>query len=169
MTGAGTLVSVAFDIDATAVTNTTTPIGLSLARLNERAVPSTPVGGTFTVVNFMYGDVTGNGDWSGFDGAHVLEHVAKGLVAEDHTFPVELEAPVWAPLPLLEVSADEVGDVDLDGAITAADAALILQAAVGIIADRPVTERLHRPSWRRRYPTHSKTPRRPDDPARASR
>ncbi|MAF13082.1 hypothetical protein CMK11_21735 [Candidatus Poribacteria bacterium] len=138
LAGAGTLVNVTFAVDAGAVTNTTSPVGLSRARLNDGAVASTPVGGTFAVVNFMYGDVTGNGDWGGFDGAHVLEHVAQALLAGDHTFPIELAAPVWAPLPLTEAEADSVADVDQSADVTAMDASLILQAAVGILADLPV-------------------------------
>ncbi|MAF09198.1 hypothetical protein CMK11_02005 [Candidatus Poribacteria bacterium] len=155
LTGAGTLVHVTFTVDAAAVTNTTTPVGLSRARLNDGQVASTPVGGTFTVVNFMYGDVTGNGDWGGFDGAHVLEHVARELLDGSHTFPVELTAPVWAPLPLTHAEAEEVANVDGDVTpdpaypndpektvpdVTAMDASLILQRAVGRIDVYPVGE-----------------------------
>ena len=139
LTGAGSLVQVAFTVDAAAVTNTTSPIGLSRARLNDGAVASTPVGGTFTVVNLMYGDVTGNGDWGGFDGAHVLEHVARFLAdGSHHTFLVEVTAPVWAPLPLDHPTAELVADVDGDGVIAANDASLILQRAVGLITVFPV-------------------------------
>jgi hypothetical protein len=106
------------------------------------------------VVNFMYGDVTGNGDWGGYDGAHMLEHVAQELAGGNHhTFPIELTAPVWAPLPLSHADAETVANVDQElkdhpdypGDLTqqipdiaAMDAAYILQAAVGIITELPI-------------------------------
>ena len=151
LTGAGSLVQVAFTVDAAAVTNTTSPIGLSRARLNDGNVASTPVGGTFTVVNLMYGDVTGNGDWGGYDAAHVLEHVARELATgTHHTFLVEVTAPVWAPLPLThavaetvanvggETKPDPLGGVNPVPDIDALDASMVLQRAVSLITVFPV-------------------------------
>jgi hypothetical protein len=147
----GTLIKLSFGVDASAITNTTTPVGLSRALLNEGLVPSTGVTGTFTVVNFKYGDVTGNGTWSGYDASHVLEHVSRELAdGSHHEFPVEATAPVWAPLPLTHAEAETVANVggetkpDPDGGpdpvpdITAMDASLILQRAVSIITIFPV-------------------------------
>ncbi|MAF12776.1 hypothetical protein CMK11_20185 [Candidatus Poribacteria bacterium] len=147
----GTILNLTFGVDAAAATNTTSPVGLSRALLNEGLVSSSAVEGTFTVVNFMYGDVTGNGAWSGYDASHVLEHVAReNLDGSHHTFSVEDTAPIWAPLPLMHEEAEEVANVDGDMKedpnnaaetvpdISANDVSLILQRAVSIITMFPV-------------------------------
>ena len=151
LSGGGAILSLGFTVDALAATNTTTPVGLSRALLNEGLVPSTAVAGTFTIVNLKFGDVTGNGTWSGYDASHVLEHVARELAdGSHHTFPVETTAPVWAPLPLTHAVAETVANVGgetkpdpLGGPnpvpdITANDASLILQRAVSLITIFPV-------------------------------
>ncbi|MAF08879.1 hypothetical protein CMK11_00355 [Candidatus Poribacteria bacterium] len=140
LTGAGTLAYVAFDVNVAATANSTSPLSLTRADLNEGLVSSTAVAGVFTVVNFMLGDVTGNGAWSGFDGSHVLEHVARELLdGGHHTFPVEVAAPPWAPLPLTHDEAHVVANVggDVDDAIIAMDATYILRRAVSIITGFP--------------------------------
>ncbi len=138
LTGAGVLAYVAFDVDTAAVTNTTSALGLTRADLNEGAASSTPVDGLFTVVEFMYGDVTGNGALSGYDASHKLEHVAQELIGGHHTYPIETQTPVWAAAPLTHDEAHAVADVDGDGVCTAMDASLILQKAVGLIPSFPV-------------------------------
>ena len=139
LSAGGSILSLAFTVDALAVTNTTTPVGLSRALLNEGLVPSTPVAGTFTIVNLKFGDVTGNGTWSGYDASHVLEHVARFLAdGSHHTFPVETAPPIWAPLALDHPTAELVADVDGDGVIAANDASLVLQRAVSLITVFPV-------------------------------
>ncbi len=139
LTGDGMLAYLAFDVDAAAPLNATSALGLTRADLNEGAVASTPVDGIFTVLQFMYGDVTGNGVVSGFDASHVLEHVAQVLVGGHHTFPIELQAPVWAPSPLTHDEAHVVADVDVDAATTSADASVILRHAVHIVPNLPFT------------------------------
>ncbi|MAF11216.1 hypothetical protein CMK11_12260, partial [Candidatus Poribacteria bacterium] len=136
----GTLAQVAFDVVAGAVAGTTSPLTLASVQLNEGGVPSTPVSGTFTVLNLVYGDVTGNGAAGAYDAAWVLEHVVNGLLGEpvDVAFPIETTAPVWASFPLTPAEADQVADVDGDASVGSPDASLILQREVGIIAAFPV-------------------------------
>ena len=140
LTGAGVLADVGFDVALGATANATSALSLTRADLNEGGVPSTAVDGVFTVVNFMLGDVTGNGVLTGFDASHVLEHVAQDLVGGHHTFSVEIAKPVWAPLPLTRDEAHVVANVggDVDDAILAMDATYILQRAVSIITSFPV-------------------------------
>ena len=134
--GPGTLVNIAFDVTATAPGDplgTTYPLQLANVQLNEGAVSATPVHGSFILLELVYGDVTGNGAAGAYDAAWVLEHVANALLATDVTFPIEETAPVWASLPLPEVDADKVADVDVLDGIAAPDASLILQKEVGLI------------------------------------
>ena len=134
LTGAGTLVTLGFDVAATATAGVTTPIGLSGVELNEGAVSVTAIGGTFTVLNIVYGDVTGNGSVGAYDAAWMLEHVVNGALSIVIDFPIETAAPVWAPLPLSKAEALEVADVVVpDGLVTASDAADVLRFRVGLI------------------------------------
>ena len=129
----GEILSVAFDVAVDAVAGTQTPLTLSGVRLNEDVVPSTGVDGLFTVLNVVYGDVTGDGTISAYDASWVLEWVANDLAGTPIVFPIEESAPIWASLPLTPPEALEVADVDDDGVITAMDASDILKKRVGII------------------------------------
>ena len=143
LAGPGTLVDIAFDVTATAPGDplgTTYPIQLTNVQLNEGMASSTPVHGSFIVLEFVYGDVTGNGAAGAYDAAWVLEHVANAMLAPpvEVPFPIEETAPVWASLPLSHADAHDVADVDGDGDITALDASLILQKEVSRIDVFPV-------------------------------
>jgi hypothetical protein len=96
------------------------------------------VHGTFTVTQFMYGDVTGNGSVSPYDATWVLDCVATELVGGTSVFPVETITPPWSTVPLTPEEAREVADVDDDGAITANDAVVILRYVVGLVPDLPL-------------------------------
>ena len=136
--GGGTLVEVTFDISATATVGATSLLTLTTASLNEGGVSSTAVAGTFTVTQFMYGDVTGNGAVSPYDATWILDCVATELVGGTSVFPVEDAAPPWSPVPLTPAEAREVADVDDDGLITANDAVAILQYVVGLVVELPL-------------------------------
>ena len=136
--GSGTLVEVTFDISATATVGATSLLTLTTASLNEGGVSSTAAAGTFTVTQFMYGDVTGNGTVSPYDATWVLDCVATELVGGTSVFPVEDAAPPWSPVPLTPAEAREVADVDDDGLITANDAVAILQYVVGLVVELPL-------------------------------
>ena len=129
----GEILSVAFDVAVGAVAGTQTPLTLTGVRLNEDEVDSTGVAGLFTVLNVVYGDVTGDGTISAYDASWVLEWVANDLAGTPIVFPIEENAPMWASLPLTGPEALEVADVDDDGFITAMDASDILRKRVGII------------------------------------
>ena len=129
----GEILSVAFDVAVDAVAGTQTPLTLSGVRLNEDVVPSTGVDGLFTVLNVVYGDVTGDGTISAYDASWVLEWVANDLAGTPIVFPIEESAPIWASLLLTPPEALEVTDVDDDWVITAMDASDILKKRVGII------------------------------------
>ena len=146
LTSGGTLAYVAFDVAAGAGAGATSPLTLTSVQLNEGVVLATPVSGTFTVLNLLYGDVTGNGAAGAYDAAWVLEHVVNGLLAIDVVFPIETTAPVWASFPLTPAEADDVADVDGDGAIASPDASLVLQHEVGIISMFPVEGGVAAPS-----------------------
>jgi len=136
LTGAGTLLTLDFDVAVGAAANTTTPIGLTGVELNEGAVSATAIGGTFTVLSIVYGDVTGNGSVGAYDAAWMLEYVVNAAIdpPEVVDFPIETTAPVWAPLPLTKEEALEVADVVTpDGLVTASDAADVLRFRVGLI------------------------------------
>ena len=129
----GEILSVAFDVAVGAIAGTQTPLTLTGVRLNEDEVDSTGVAGLFTVLNVVYGDVTGDGTISAYDASWVLEWVANDLAGTPIVFPIEENAPMWASLPLTGPEALEVADVDDDGFITAMDASDILRKRVGII------------------------------------
>ncbi len=138
--GAGTLITVEFDVAAEATAGTVTTIGITGLELNEGAVSASTVAGTFTVLDIVYGDVTGNESVGAFDAAWVLEYVANELIGTTIQFPIETSTPPWASLPLTAAEAREVADVDDSGApqaepvdIAAIDASQILQKRVGKI------------------------------------
>jgi Tol biopolymer transport system component len=138
--GNGALASITFNIDGAAVGGSTSPLTLTKASLNEGARISEIVDGTFTVVDLMYGDVTGNGEISAYDASWILECVAQALVDPliVWDFPVQSITPPWAPVPLSPATAALVADVQGNGAITAMDASLVLQRAVLLISQFPV-------------------------------
>ncbi|MEO2003315.1 MAG: FlgD immunoglobulin-like domain containing protein, partial [Candidatus Poribacteria bacterium] len=138
--GNGALASITFNIDGAAVGGSTSPLTLTKASLNEGARISEIVDGTFTVVDLMYGDVTGNGEISAYDASWILECVAQALVDPliVWDFPVQSITPPWAPVPLSPATAALVADVQGTGAITAMDASLVLQRAVLLINQFPV-------------------------------
>ena len=140
VTGPGVIVNVGFDINAAAVAGATSWLDLIKADLNEGAIASTPVGGSFVVLDIVYGDVTGNGTVSAYDASWVLEYVVNAALTPpvDVTFPIETTAPDWGVQPLTTQEAFDVADVDEDGSLTAMDASYILKAAVGMVA-LPVT------------------------------
>jgi hypothetical protein len=132
ITGAGELLTISFEVAASASAGTVTPIAVGAVQLNEGTPSATGVGGLFTVLNIVYGDVTGNGAIAAFDASWVLRYVSSDLVGEPDPFPIEVTAPTWAPLPLTSGEAFEVADVDDDGSITAVDASHILERRVGL-------------------------------------
>ncbi len=138
--GAGALITVEFDVAAEATAGTVTTIGITGLELNEGAVSASTVAGTFTVLDIVYGDVTGNESVGAFDAAWVLEYVANELIGTTIQFPIETSTPPWASLPLTAAEAREVADVDDSGApqaepvdIAAIDASHILMKRVGKI------------------------------------
>ena len=138
--GAGVLITVDFDIAPAAAAGTVTTIGITGLELNEGAVSASTVSGTFTVLDIVYGDVTGNESVGAFDAAWVLEYVANELIGTTIQLPIETSTPPWASLPLTAAEAREVADVDDSGApqaepadITAVDASHILMKRVGRI------------------------------------
>jgi hypothetical protein len=144
----GLLVNVDFTISASATADTTlpTPIQITNLRLNEGGVPATGVDGLFTILGIVYGDATGDGTISAYDGSWVLEYVVNNLTGTIKQFPIEIDPPVWASQPLTAEEAREVADVGNDSLdaqatpddILASDASLILQRRVGIILLFPV-------------------------------
>jgi hypothetical protein len=145
VTGPGVIVNVAFDVDAAAVAGATSSLDLTKADLNEGAITSTLVSGSFVVLDIVYGDVTGNSTVSAYDASWVLEYVVNYGVATVIQFPIETESPDWGVQPLTADEALEVADVDESGApqatpddIAAMDASYILKAAVGMVT-LPVT------------------------------
>ena len=135
MTGGGIVLTVDFDVAAGATAGTVTPIEVASVQLDEGTPSATGVGGLFTVLSIVYGDVTGNGAIAAYDAAWVLGYVASELAGTPVPFPIETTAPVWAPLPLTSAEAIDVADVDDDGSVGAPDASHILQKRVGL---RPV-------------------------------
>ncbi|MEO2004144.1 MAG: cohesin domain-containing protein, partial [Candidatus Poribacteria bacterium] len=145
MTGDGAVLYVDFDVELTAAAGTVTPIGIASVQLNEGNPTATGVGGLFTVLDLVYGDVSGNGSIAAYDAAWVLAYVANFLVGPPILFPIQETAPLWAPLPLTAEQALEVADVDDSGAvnpnaqalpadIAAMDAVDILKKRVGLIS-----------------------------------
>ncbi|MAF10655.1 hypothetical protein CMK11_09400 [Candidatus Poribacteria bacterium] len=129
----GVLLEISFDVSASAVAGTSTPIELGALQLNEGSPSATGVDGLFTVLSIMYGDATGNGAIAAFDASWVLRYVSSGLVGEPDLLPIETSAPVWAPLPLTRDEAVQVADVDTVDGVTSMDATDILRKRVGII------------------------------------
>ena len=80
--GAGVLLNVAFDVGAGVDADTVPPVPLHIAslRVNEGVTPAAGVDGLFTILDIVYGDVTGDGTASALDASHVLGYVvAEGL------------------------------------------------------------------------------------------
>ena len=138
LVGSGVLVNVAFDIAVAATAGATSVVTLTQADLNEGQVTSGEFAGLFTVLNLVYGDVTGNGAVTSFDASWVLEYVATNAVGDPVTLPVETSTPVWASSPLSNADAIAVADVDGDETVGAVDASLILQHDVELITEFPV-------------------------------
>ena len=149
--GAGTLLTLRFDVSPTAALGAPSPVTFAELEMDEGDVAVTGVDGAFHVFAPMYGDVTGNGDVTPYDASWVLGHVVDSLQDPpvELAFPIEETAPVWAHYPLTQENAHEVanadGDVILDGQpnaggpdIPALDASLILQRDVEIIPVFPV-------------------------------
>jgi hypothetical protein len=140
--GSGTLLTVEFDISATATVESSTALRLTRADLSEGIVPSAVSAGTFSVVEWPYGDVSGNGIPTAYDAAWILEYVVTNALGSPVLFPIETTAPVWWDAPLAHDDAVIVADVDGSGAATediaAADASLLLQYDVGLITAFPV-------------------------------
>ena len=168
LVGAGVLVNVTFDVAAAATAGSTSAVTLTQADLNEGAVSSAHVAGTFTVLSLTYGDVTGNGAVTSFDASWVLEYVVTNAVGTPVTFPVETSAPTWASSPLSNADAIAVADVNGDAAVGAIDASLILQHDVEIITQFPVETRLGRVRRRLQARTACRGSRRQRGRARAS-
>ncbi|MBT3266450.1 choice-of-anchor D domain-containing protein [Candidatus Poribacteria bacterium] len=135
--GGGVLATVAFDVSGTATVGATSALTITEANLNEGGVTSTIVSGTLTVVTLKYGDVTGNGDVTAFDASWVLEYVAKDMIGQTTTFPIETTAPTWGVAPLTQADAFSVADVDANAIVQSMDASLILQHDVDIITAFP--------------------------------
>ncbi|MDP7169693.1 MAG: hypothetical protein QF701_18425, partial [Nitrospinota bacterium] len=110
--------------------------------MSEGIVPSAVSAGTFSVVEWPYGDVSGNGIPTAYDAAWILEYVVTNALGSPVLFPIETTAPVWWDAPLAHDDAVIVADVDGSGAATediaAADASLLLQYDVGLITAFPV-------------------------------
>ncbi|MAF09778.1 hypothetical protein CMK11_04940 [Candidatus Poribacteria bacterium] len=138
-TGGGTLVTVRFAVDAEALNGDASLLSLTRCELNEGLVSSSTVAGVFTVLDVVYGDVTGNGAPTSYDAAWVLGHVAAELAepGSSEPFPIELTPPVWSSEVVPPHIADIVADVGRDGPIDAGDASLILQYDVGLITVFP--------------------------------
>ena len=133
------LVTIDFTVSGTAVAGDTSSLLLIESKLNETAVPSNVVNGTFTAFDLMIGDVTGNGEISAYDGSWVLEYVANAMIGTTIQFPVETSKPVWADGPLTAAQAYTVGDVDpVDSVITAFDAQFILKRSVFLVDALPI-------------------------------
>jgi hypothetical protein len=134
---AGTLVTVDFAVSNDALNGDTSAVSLTRADLNEGLVPSASVAGTITVLDVLYGDVSGNGAPTAYDGSWVLEYAADRLAFGPDPgtpfFPIEFTAPVWAVLPVPHHVALLTADVAASGAVTAMDASLILQYDVGLV------------------------------------
>jgi hypothetical protein len=135
--GGGTIVDITFNVLPTATVGATSLLTLTTASLNEGGVLSTSVTGTFTVVEFIYGDVTGNGSVSPYDATWVLDCVTAELIGESCVFPIEVITPPWSTVPFRPEEARDVADVDGDGLITANDAVVILQYVVGLVDTLP--------------------------------
>ena len=147
ITTGGILLNVDFVVDVDAAASATSPLTLTALELNEGLISSTPVHGTFTVLDLLYGDVTGNGKAGAYDAAWIL-HFAVDFALDPAPpvveFPVETATPVWASEPLLPEQAWEVADVDDSGApqaqpadIMAMDASMVLQHEVGLTTAFP--------------------------------
>ncbi|MBT7096628.1 DUF5050 domain-containing protein, partial [Candidatus Poribacteria bacterium] len=138
LVGAGVLLNVTFDVAPAAAAGATSVVTLAQADLNEGQVTSGETSGLFTVLNLVYGDVTGNGAVTSFDASWVLEYVATDSVGDPVTLPIETSAPTWASSPLSNADAIAVADVDGDASVGAIDASLILQHDVELITEFPV-------------------------------
>lgn len=121
LNGNGILLYITVKVAADAAIGATSAMDLATGRLNEGAIPAALRDGLFIVVETgIYGDVSGNGDVTSYDGALVLQN-SVGLIQ-------------FTPQQKV------LGDVSGSGDVTAYDAALILQYAVGIIDHFPVEE-----------------------------
>ena len=137
--GSGALVTVEFDVNAAAVNGDTSSLALTRADLNEGLVDSVVTSGSVTVVNVVYGDVSGNGAPTAYDASWDLQYVVDHLLVTDDGspfFPIEITAPVWDTQPVPHLIALIVADVDGDG-ISATDASAILQYDVGLVVTFP--------------------------------
>jgi hypothetical protein len=137
--GVGELLTVTFDIAAGAAAGATSPLTLTQSSLNEGEIAVTVANGTFSVLTLVYGDVTGNGAATSFDAAWVLNYVVNAALSPPNIVPFRIEesAPTWSATPVTAEVAFEVADVDADAALTAMDAALILQYDVALIVSFP--------------------------------
>jgi hypothetical protein len=135
----GALAYVSFDVAAGAVQGASSVVRLSSISMNEGEIVTTAVSGTFTVVEIVYGDVTGNGAATSYDSAWILNYVVNAALIPPVIVPFRIEeiTPTWSSAPVAQAVAHEVADVDVDAAITALDAALILKLEVGLILSLP--------------------------------
>ena len=121
LAGSGPLVFMTFHIAQDAGIGSTSAIAFTSGQLNEGDIPVALRGGLFTVEwTGIYGDVSGNGEVTAYDGALVLQETV-GLIQFT---------------PQQEILADVSGN----GSVSAYDAALILQYSVGIIDSFPVED-----------------------------
>lgn len=119
LSGSGPLAFMTFNVAEDADIGSTSAIAFTSGQLNEGDIPVALRGGLFTVeLTGIYGDVSGNGEVTAYDGALVLQETV-GLIQFT---------------PQQEILADVSGN----GSVSAYDAALILQYSVGIIDTFPV-------------------------------
>jgi hypothetical protein len=119
LAGSGPLVFMTFNVAEDADIGSISAIAFTSGQLNEGDIPVALRDGLFTVEwTGIYGDVSGNGEVTAYDGALVLQETVELI---EFT-------------PQQEILADVSGN----GSVSAYDAALILQYSVGIIDTFPV-------------------------------
>lgn len=124
--GEGELMRCRFQVREDAADGAYTYLQIGNVMINEgSSISVTTTRGKITVADpdVMYGDVSGNGDVTAYDGAKVLQYVVGALNLPDET------APNFSL---------EVADVSGNDVITSYDAALILQYSIGLISQFPV-------------------------------
>ncbi len=153
--GGGTLVTVVFEVDSSAASGDASALDLVSVELSEGLIPATVVNGAFTVLDLVFGDVTGNGTASPLDAAWILEYAAGNLLVPPVVtrFPIQDTAPTWAPAPVTDAVALNVADTDNDleldptnGTVSSNDASLILQRVVKLITVFPAEQPASAPS-----------------------
>lgn len=121
--------TLSFDVNAEAALGSTAidivdtvgyPVDSYIEDSNSNEIPVSLTDGSISIIDVMYGDVSGNGYVTAGDASLILQHLAY--------------------LITLDESQLQAADVSGNGYVTAGDASLILQKLAYLISDFPVNE-----------------------------